>query len=117
MKVFYCIYQDDDDVNGDNLRSVNIKEVQLLVDRILQKPENFIGFVDKTKTTIQFFLETDGIVIIDIPDMQKGGSYSKEITPIEMREIINNLQEPYTNYITKLNLQFNPFNKEDWIDE
>ena len=43
MKVFYCIYQDDEDVTGDNLRKVNLKEAQLLVDRMLQRSENFIG--------------------------------------------------------------------------
>ena len=66
---------------------------------------------------MQFYLEADNKVIIDIPDMQKEGSFSKEITGLEMKEIIQNLQEPYGDYITKLNLQFNSFNEDDWIDE
>lgn len=117
MKVFYCIYQDDEDVTGDNLRKVNLKEAQLLVDRMLQRSENFIGFVDKTKTTMQFYLEADNKVIIDIPDMQKEGSFYKVITGLEMKGIIQNLQEPYGDYITKLNLKFNSFNEDNWIDE
>jgi len=76
-KVFYCAYQTDESVETPS--PINPKELPDLLKRITNNKENFIGFVDEQETTLQFYINGDNDITVDIPDTKKNGSYTKEI--------------------------------------
>ena len=103
--VFYCTYQNQTCVDSSAEMSATEEEVSKLVELVGAGQENFLGFVDSDGTTIQFFADDVDDILVEIPDVEKKGSYGKKINQSEMRSIVKDLAPPYLNYIKSLDLK------------
>jgi len=104
--VFYCTYQYAECVPGQSTVKVSPDEMEQLLRRVTALKENFIGFVDSTGTTLQFFVDSPDLIWMEIPVPDEKGSYGKQLSTDEARALIKALEEPYMDYRKRLNLQF-----------
>jgi len=104
--VYYCIYQDDECVEGSNPKKLVRSDVLQIVERVLIGEKNFIGFEDEQSTILQFYVNEIGDVWVEIPAPEKQGAYGKNISNEEMKLIVKDLEEPYSVYKQKLKLEF-----------
>jgi len=105
-KVFYCTYQNDECVESNNPIQVNKSDMNELVQQVGKIKKNFIGFVDKDGTTLQFYVDITDKIWLEIPVPEEKGSYGIYINQSVMETIIKNLNEPYLNLKDKLKLNF-----------
>lgn len=112
MRAFYCIYQEDLNIDANNLIDLNRNQINKLIEKIILRQGNFIGFIDDENTTIQFVFEGKNTVLIDIPLLDKCGSFSKTISVQQIKKIITELKAPYKLYIDYLKMEFSFFTKK-----
>lgn len=106
QQTFYCIYQTEDSISSDNPQTLKPSEVDSLIEPIGACHKNFIGFIDEAETTLQFYVDGIDDIWVEIPIVEKNGSYGKSISMVEMQSIIKNLEPPFLDYKTKLELSF-----------
>jgi len=104
--VFYCIYQNDNCVKSSAANMLTKSKVLALVTQFKEHKKNFIGFIDESHITFQFYLYAENKVWVEIPSPQENGAYGKHIDVNEMLKIINNLKLPYSEYKKELNLKY-----------
>lgn len=104
--VYYCIYQHDQSIDGSTPIAMTKAEIEQISIHVSEAEKNFIGFIDRKGVSLQFYVEALDKVWIDIPVVDKAGSYGRYINNDEMFTIIQNLHEPFIQYRKKENLQF-----------
>jgi hypothetical protein len=104
--VFYCTYQSEECVESNDPISIDKSSMIELIERVGAMEKNFIGFIDKNGTTIQFYVDAINEIWVEIPTPSEQGSYGKQINASEMLAIVKELKEPYVNYKEKLRLEF-----------
>ncbi len=50
-----------------------------LMQEILNSPDNFLGIVDQKEQTLQFMVNDDQTILVDIPMPEMKGSYQKNV--------------------------------------
>lgn len=109
IKVFYCIYQNKKAVDHDEPISVMGIEIPELIEEVTSMKENFIGFVDKDETSLQFFIDDLDEIWMEIPIPAEKCSYGTYIDRKSMQEIVQNLKAPFIDYKEKFNLDPQPW--------
>jgi TPR repeat protein len=104
--VFYCLYQNDNCVKSSAATKLTKAKVLALVTKVKEHKKNFIGFIDESHTTLQFYLDDENKVWVEIPSPQKNGAYGKHIDVNKMQKIISDLKPPYSEYKKTLNLKY-----------
>ena len=105
-RVFYCVYQADDCISGDTPVALDRDATLALVERVLAREDNFIGFVDEADTTLQFYVDEAGKIWVEIPDVAERGSHGRHIDPTAVRSTIGDLSTPLSKYRERLGLEF-----------
>lgn len=104
--VFYCTYQNEECVESSDPVIIEKRRMIELLERVGAVEKNFIGFIDKDGTTLQFYVDAINDVCMEIPTPFEKGSYSKQISEAQMQSIVKNLETPYISYKSSLNLKF-----------
>lgn len=104
--VFYCTYQNDKCVESSKPVKIRKSNIDSLMKDVVSGEKNFVGFIDKSDTTIQFYVDEIGSVWVEIIALDEKGSYGKHISNDEFYKIVKGLNEPYAKYKEELNLQF-----------
>lgn len=107
--VFYCTYQSGECVPGQSAIGVDPEDMGPLLERVMALEENFIGFVDREDTTIQFFVDAPDRIWMEIPVPEEQGSYGIQMSADETKSLIEMLEAPYMDYRKRLNLPFVPW--------
>ena len=107
--VYFCVYQADSCVTSQEPVDVNAEAMPDLLAEVAALPENFIGFVDDSGTSIQFFVEELDRIWVEIPFPDLQGSYGAHVPKAGMQEIVKDLKAPYAAYKDSLGLQFQPW--------
>ena len=76
-KVFFADYCEGKILESGNARVATREEILHSMDCVLHMSDNFLGIIDSRGTTLQFMVNKDRTVTVDVPDVSKQGSYSK----------------------------------------
>jgi len=93
FQLFYTDYDKDEHVRSDEPKSANADEIVECMNRVLTEPDNFVGIVDADDVTLQFMVEDDGSVVVDVPVHDKNGSFTKQADLSTCFAIVNKLQD------------------------
>ncbi len=78
--VSYCDYESGRQVAADGSVSMSLQEVLVLMDEILVSPGSFLGVTVQDGSMLQFIVNDDGSMCLDVPSPSERGSYAKQTT-------------------------------------
>jgi hypothetical protein len=98
FKFFYTDYCEGKTIPAENADQWYVTKEEILhsMDCVLHMPDNFLGIVDKYENTLQFAVNKDRSIHIEIPSPKELGSYGKEISLEEALNTVRNLGEIIT---------------------
>ena len=102
LKFFYTDYCEGKSVETPTTWPRDKEGILHSMDCVLHMPDNFCGVVNPNGQTLQFVVEKDRSVTIDVPVLDCGvyaGSYSKNTSLAECLEVVKALT-PETNFKT-----------------
>lgn len=79
-RVTYCDYETGKHIAADGPLSLGKAEILSLMADVLTSSGSFVSVMDADGTMLQFVLDDDGMVMLDIPFPPKRGSYAKLTT-------------------------------------
>jgi hypothetical protein len=77
LKVFFADYCEDKVLESKDARVATQDELLHSMDCVLHMPRNFIGVIDENGVTLQFMVNDDRTIHVDLPVPAKRGSYVK----------------------------------------
>lgn len=93
FRVTYCDYETGRHVAADGPLPMSRGEILELMDQVLTSPGSFVSVMDADGTMLQFVLDEDGSVMLDIPHPPKRGSYAKRTTVAACVKAIRELSD------------------------
>jgi hypothetical protein len=91
FKVFFADYCEDKIVDSKDARVATKAEILHSMDCVLHMPRNFIGVIDKDDTTLQFMVNDDNMIHVDIPVPSRTGSFVKTADLRECLDLVSHL--------------------------
>jgi hypothetical protein len=73
-KYFYTDYCEEKAIDGSKPWDADVRQIAHSMDCVLYRPDNFLGIVNSKNQTLQFYVEKDLSITIDVP-IVKGGEY------------------------------------------
>lgn len=92
-RLFYTDYCEGKSLESANARVATKDEILHSMDCVLHMPDNFLGVIDARDTTLQFMVGKDRSITVDIPDVERQGSYSKTSSLSDCLELVRGLTE------------------------
>lgn len=105
-KVFYCIYEDDEEVSAEKPVHLSREAVEKLVQRVVKGKDNYIGFIDNQDDTIQAMCDGQDHIWVEVPVEADMGSYGRMMEATEATDVLMSLRAPFKPYINILGLEF-----------
>lgn len=93
FKLFYTDYSEDKHVRSDEAVTETLENITELMNALLHEPDNFIGIIDENNVMLQFMVDEDGSLIVDLPMHDQKGSLTKSADLNGCIEIVNALQD------------------------
>lgn len=88
LKVFFADYYEDKILDSKDARAATKEEILHSMDCVLHMPSNFIGVTDQHGVTLQFMVNDDRTIHIDVPVPAQGGSYVRTASLKECLEMM-----------------------------
>ena len=92
-KFYYTDYSTDKHIRSDEAVSESLDNIIGQMNSLLQEPDNFIGIIDENNVMLQFMVEDDGSICVDIPMHDQKGSLTKSANLNECISLVDSLQE------------------------
>ena len=92
-EMFYADYCEGKEILSDQPCTRTKEEILHSMDCVLHMPNNFLGIVDKSGTTLQFMVNQDKTVAVDIPQVPRQGSLTKTVELSQCLELVRELGE------------------------
>ncbi len=96
FRVTYCDFESGKHVAADGPLSLSKQEILALMDEVLTSAGSFVSVMDADGTMLQFVLDEDGSVMLDIPHPSKRGSYAMKASLSFCEQAIRDLDEKVT---------------------
>lgn len=93
FKFFYTDYSTDKSVRSDEAVSETVDNVIEHMKAMLKEEDNFIGLIDENNLMIQFMVEDDGSICIDVPMHDRKGSLAKNADLNEAIDVVLSLKD------------------------
>lgn len=93
FKYFYTDYSKDKHIRSDEAVSETLENIIDCMEGLLHEEDNFIGIIDDNDVMLQFMVEEDGSICIDLPIHDRKGSYTKNADLNECVEIVNAIEK------------------------
>jgi hypothetical protein len=77
LKLFYTDYTNDKHIKSDEAITATTKEIGACMSNLLREPDNFLGIIDDNDVMLQFMVENDGSICVDLPVNERKGSFTK----------------------------------------
>lgn len=77
LRFFYTDYCEKKSIPSEEAWEVSKEDVLHSMDCVLHMPGNFLGIIDQNDATLQFMVNDDRSIHVDIPTPSKRGSYVK----------------------------------------
>ncbi len=75
-RVFFSDYCEDKHLPAEKAEASDVESILHSMACVLCVPNNFLGFKDSAGRTIQFVVNDDQSILVDVPMPDEGGSYS-----------------------------------------
>lgn len=89
LKFFYTDYCEDKEISSEDAWSRTKEEILHSMDCVLHMPRNFLGIIDADELTLQFLVNDDKSITIDIPQVERQGSLTKKANLEECLAIVS----------------------------
>lgn len=93
-KFYYTDYATDKHIRSDAAVTEPLENIIDYMQRILHEPDNFIGIIDENNLMLQFMVEDDGSILVDLPMHDRKGSYTKTADLNESIKLVSALSGP-----------------------
>jgi hypothetical protein len=93
FKLFYTDYTNDKHIKSDEAITATIKEIGTYMSNLLHEPDNFLGIIDDNEVMLQFMVENDGSICVDLPVDERKGSFTKHTDLNSCLQLIASLPE------------------------
>lgn len=95
FKFFYTDYCEGKTIPAENADQWYRTKEEILhsMDCVLHMPDNFLGIVDKYENTLQFAVNKDGSIHMEIPSAKELGSYCREGSLEDILNVVRNLDD------------------------
>lgn len=93
LRFFYTDYCDDKSIPSQEAWTASKDQILHSMDCVLHSPRNFIGIIDDRNVTLQFIVNDDRSIDVDIPSPSQRGSYVKTTGLAECLELVRELGE------------------------
>ncbi|WP_299881290.1 hypothetical protein [uncultured Cocleimonas sp.] len=122
-KYFYTDYCEDKTISGSEPWEAEKSQILHSMDCVLHMPNNFLGILNNKDQCLQFMVQEDSSVLIDIPITENGvflGSKSKAVSLADCLTLVQELEEnqDFTNILPPESLEVhetaNGKNKKPW---
>jgi len=90
---FFFTDYDGEEVLPTQNQYASIDEIIEIMQSVLIRPENFLGIVDKNDRTLQFIVNDDYSLEVDIPVPDQKGAYTKTISLHEAIKLVQKQTE------------------------
>jgi predicted acetyltransferase len=87
-RVYYSDFERDIELTPDGARPAEVEEINGLLDQVLAQPGNFLGLIDEQGGILQFLVDEDGHIGVEIPDPARRGHYGKRATLTECKQLV-----------------------------
>jgi len=87
-RIFYCCYSTEDRLDSDKAVRMDRGSIIETAMQVLRNHRDFVGVTDDDETTLQFMVEEDGSVWMEIPRPLEGGAYGKLIAITDVERIL-----------------------------
>ena len=91
LKLFFVDYCEDKVIESKDARVASKEEILHSMDCVLHMPRNFIGVTDENDVTLQFMVNEDRTICVDVPAPAEKGSYVKTTDLRECLDIVRGL--------------------------
>ncbi|MFI4875719.1 MAG: hypothetical protein ACIALR_10295 [Blastopirellula sp. JB062] len=88
MKYFYFDEGKKKGIDGGSPQPATLAEALAAWDAMTGEPLSFLGVVNDSGVTLQFMWDEDGTMVIDIPQPDRSGSWTKNCDLDECRQAI-----------------------------
>jgi len=88
--MYYCDFERDTEIIADGAEPAEVEEILTLMDQVLLGPGNFLGIMDDHGGMLQFLVDEDGRIGVEIPDPPRRGHYGKHASLAECRQLLEN---------------------------
>lgn len=93
LRFFYTDYCEDKSIPSHEAWTASKDDILHSMDCVLHIPRNFIGIIDDQNVTLQFMVNDDRSIDVDIPSPARRGSYVKTTSLDECLELVRELGE------------------------
>ena len=93
FKVFYSDYCEEKIIDSSDAFHASVSEILHSMDCVLHVPKNFIGIIDERDITLQFYVNDDKSILIDVPMPEKNGSFCRAGSLQECLSIVKRLDK------------------------
>jgi hypothetical protein len=106
LQMFYCIHSEHNCVSPSAAVPSNHATALAVAEKALSSKDDFVGFTDVDETTLQFYVEGDDSVWVDMPVPERKGSYGMHTNRAKALQVIGRLSPPLSRYRSELHLEF-----------
>ncbi len=106
LRLFYCVHAERSCANPDDAAPATSARTAVIARQALATQEDFVGFIDASDTTLQFFVEGPDSILVDMPNPESKGSYQAHVSRAKALQIIGGLSPPLSRYRSMLKLEF-----------
>jgi len=106
LRLFYCIHSERPCKETTEEIPVGTGDAAVLARRALSTKDDFVGFTDTHRTTLQFYVEDTDSILVDMPMPQLKGSYAIHVNRAQALKLIAGLSPPLSRYRSSPKLQF-----------
>ncbi|MCB9891415.1 MAG: hypothetical protein H6833_07200 [Planctomycetes bacterium] len=93
-RVFYCCYETEDRQDLDELQEIDRDSIIDLALQILRSDGDFFGIVDEGGAALQFMVQADSNVWMEVPAPERRGSYGCTIRWGDVEGVLRDLNLP-----------------------
>ena len=89
--MFFTDYSEDKCLPSEDALAATKDEILHSMDCVLHMSSNFLGIIDENDTTLQFAVNDDKSIYVDLPEPSKGGSFAKTTDLASALDIVRQL--------------------------
>lgn len=87
-RMYYCDFERDTEIIADGAEPTEVDEILAMMEQVLTGCGNFLGIMDEHGGMLQFLVDDEGRIGVEIPDPPRRGHYGKQATLAECKELL-----------------------------
>src|SRR5262245_12050644 len=93
LKIYFTDYGADESLDAKDARAAAKDEILQTMESVLRMPRNFVGVIDENDGTLQFMVNSDNTIRVDLPYPDDRGSYVKTADLDECLELVRSIRD------------------------